>query len=96
MIKISGSSDDLIEVTIRNPARKELTEDEFDSFGKSTVFKFDDGTKMRMVYKYGTWMAEILERGTAMISIEPLVNNDDWYSDLFTIETDIISSHWKE
>ena len=97
MIKVSGYSDDLIDVTIRIPEEGwQFNEQEYDCFDKDMLFRFDDGTKLRMTYQYGTWRALIEESGTAQISIEPLINNDDWYSDLFTIETNRILKYWKE
>lgn len=95
MIKVSGSSDDLIEVWIKRPDGK-IIEEEYGSFEKDTLFKFDDGTKLRMRYEHGTWRAHLEEGGTAPASVEPLINNDDYYSDLFTIETDIIQAIWRE
>lgn len=95
MIKVCGSSDDLIEITIRKNSGK-LVEEEYDSYEKDTLFRFDDGTKLRMTYQHGTWRALVEETGTAKIAIDPLIRNDDWYSDLFTIETDVIQARWKE
>lgn len=95
MIKVCGSSDDLIEVTVRKNDG-ELIEEEFDSYDKDTLLKFDDGTKLRMTYQHGTWRAKIEETGTARIAVEPLIDKDDWYSDLFTIETNLIQAQWKE
>lgn len=94
MINISGYSDDIIEVAIRNDDG-ELTEEEYDSYDKDTLFEFDDGTRLRMTYR-GTWMAILEERGTAQVRIEPLVKNDDYYSDLFVIDTKGIQSIRKE
>lgn len=95
MINVYGSSEDLIEVTISKKGGK-LIEEEYDNYGKDALFRFDDGTKLRMTYQHGTWRAAVEEIGTAKISIEPLVENDNWYSDLFTIETDVIQARWKE
>ena len=94
MIKVSGYSDDIIEVTINKNGK--LIEEEFDSYDKDTLFQFDDGTKLRMTYEHGIWRAHIETGGTAPASVEPLITNDDYYSDLFTIETDIIQTMWKE
>ena len=95
MIKISGSSDDLIEVLLSLDGKPTI-EDEYDSYQKDTLFRFADGTKLRMTYLNGTWRAIIEEAGTEMITIAPLVHNDDWYSDEFTIMTDVIMGRWKE
>lgn len=94
MIKVSGWSDDLIEIE-RVENGKTVWEEEFDSYGKDTLFKFDDGTKLRMTYN-GAWQAVVEESGTAGHSIEKLESNGDYYSDLFTIHTDIVQNHWKE
>ena len=95
MIKISGYSDDLIEVVAKRDGH-ELYEEEYDSYDKDTVFEFDDGTQLRMTYQHGTWRAKVEKTGTAQIAIEPLIHNNDWYSDLFTIETDGILKQWRE
>lgn len=94
MIKVFGHSDDLIEVVIKKD--NNMIEEEYDSFEKDMLFAFDDGTKLRMTYQHGTWRAKVETCGTAYVAIEPLINNDDWYSDLFTIETDVIKNRWRE
>lgn len=94
MIKVSGYSDDIIEIE-RIVEGKTVWEEEYDSYDRDTLFRFDDGTKLRMTYN-GSWQAVVEERGTAGHSIEKLESNGDYYSDLFTIHTDIIQAHWKE
>lgn len=94
MIKVSGYSDDLIEIELVEDG-KTVWEEEYDSYGKDTLFKFDDGTKLRMTYN-GAWQAVVEKEGTAKHTIEKLIQNDDYYSDLFTIETDKIINVRKE
>ena len=94
MIKVSGYSDDIIEIE-RIVDGKTVWEEEYDSYDMDTLFRFDDGTKLRMTYN-GSWQAVVEERGAAGHSIEKLERNGDYYSDLFTIHTDIILAHWKE
>ena len=95
MIRISGYSDDLIEVERIRDGKVDL-EEEFNCFEHDMFFKFDDGTQLRMTYKGGTWRAIIEIKGTAKSTVVPLWNGDDYYSDCATIETDIIQAHWKE
>ena len=95
MIKISGSSDDLIEVMICKDG-EEIIEEEYGSYDSDMMFEFDDGTRLRMTYSHGKWRAVVEKAGTALITINPLVNNDDWYSDDFSIMTDVIENRWKE
>lgn len=94
MVKISGYSDDIIEVTTKENG--EWVDQEFDSFDYDTLIELNDGTRIRMSYRHGTWRALIEATGTAQIAIEPLFRNDDWYSDLVTVETENIKSVWKE
>ena len=94
MIKVSGYSDDLIEITTRENGV--TVDQEFDSYDADTLVETNDGTKVRMSYRHGTWRALIEATGTAQIAVEPLINNDDWYSDMVTIEADSITSVWKE
>ena len=95
MIKISGSSNDRIEVVIYKGG-VEIIEEEYYSYNSDMLFKFDDGTKMRMTYSHGTWRAVVEKVGTALIMINPLLKYDEWYSDDFSIVTDVIESRWNE
>lgn len=94
MVKISGYSDDLIEVITKENGK--WVDQEFDSFDSDTLIELNDGTRIRMSYRHGTWRALIEATGTAQIAIEPLFRNDDWYSDLVTVEAESIKSIWKE
>ena len=94
MIKVSGYSDDIVEIS-RTNEEETVWEEEFDSYDMDTLFRFDDGTLLRMHYE-GAWKAYVQEAGTAHHMIMPLIAGDDYYSDLFTINTDIIQAHWKE
>ena len=94
MIKISGYSDDVI-VVEHIIGNKTAEEDEFDSYDKDTLFEFDDGTVLRMHYD-GTWKAITEKRGPAFSNTTALVNEDDYYSDEFSIDTNVIKKRWKE
>ena len=81
MIWVSGSSDDLVEI-------EGDWEDEIGCYGGVVEIGFDDGTQLEMKYSdQGTWKAKVLKKGKADSKIEKLVENDDYYSDLFTIDT---------
>lgn len=84
MIKVSGYSDDLVEI-------EGCTQwnDEIDAFDQDVIIYFRDGTILRMTYD-GAWKAVVEQRGTAKHTIEKLIRDDDYYSDQFTIETDKI------
>ena len=92
-VNISGYSDDIVEVTFKSDGY-EPVEEEYDSYGQDTLFEFEDGTRLRMTYR-GAWMAVLEKRGTAQVRIEPLVKNDDYYSDLVIVEAGI-KKQWKE
>lgn len=80
MIKVSGHSDDIIEI-------EGDYSDEIGSFRLDTKIIFDDGTELLMHYdENGTWKAKVLRAGSGAYSITHLVKNGDYYSDLF--ETD--------
>ena len=78
MIKVSGHSDDLIEI-------EGDWEDEIGSFCADTKIIFNDGTELLMHYD-GAWKAKVLKAGTCAYVITHLVKDGDYYSDLF--ETD--------
>lgn len=82
MIQVSGWSDDLIEID-------GAWQDEIDCYCQTVDIEFDDGTKIEMRYD-GTWKVKVLKKGSADHKIEKLMYNGDYYSDLFTIETDRI------
>lgn len=78
----------------RTDEEKTVWEEEYDSYDQDTFFRFDDGTVLRMHYD-GAWKAYVQETGTAHHMIMPMIDNGDYYSDMFTIDTDIIQAHWK-
>ena len=90
MIKVSGYSDDAIEI-------EGATQwgDEIDAYDHDVIIYFRDSTILRMTYD-GAWKAVVEKEGTAKHTIEKLIQNDDYYSDLFTIETDKIVNVRKE
>lgn len=79
-IKIHGESDDI--VVIRG---SKLFSHDFDCFEKNVRIYFDDGTILRMEYD-GTWKAVVEISGSSVYRITKLINNDDYYSDLFEID----------
>ena len=84
MIKVSGYSDDLLEIEGAT-----LWDYEIGAYDQDVIIYFRDGTVLRMAYD-GAWKAVVEKEGTAKHTIEKLIRNDDYYSDLFTIETDKI------
>lgn len=90
MIQVSGWSDDLIEIDGD-------WQDEIGCYGQTVNIEFDDGTEIEVKYDDnvdGAWKVKVLREGSADHRTEKLVDNDDYdyYSDLFTIETDGIVS----
>lgn len=83
MITVIGHSDDVIEIGGD-------WNDELNSFNTDTEITFDDGTVLLMQYD-GAWKAKVLVNGNAEHTVQKVVNNGDYYSDLFTIETSGIS-----
>ena len=94
MIKVSGYSDDIV-VIEREEDGKQLWEEEYDSYDREMMFLFDDGTIIRVTYN-GAWQIVVEEKGTALHTVEKLVQDGDYYSDLFTIWTDTVAERWKE
>ena len=84
MIKVSGYSDDVVEIEGAT-----VWDDEIDAYDQGVIIYFRDGTILRMSYD-GAWKAVVEKEGTAKHTVEKLIQNDDYYSDLFTIETDKI------
>ena len=85
-IQIHGESDDI--VVIRG---SKFFSNDYDCFEKNVRIYFDDGTILRMEYD-GTWKAVVEISGSAVHRISKLINNDDYYSDLFEIDnTQIIN-----
>ena len=90
MIQVSGWSDDLIEI---DGAWK----DEIECYNHVATIEFDDGTEIEVEYEDvvdGAWKVMVLREGSAKHWTKKLIDidNDDYYSDLFTIETDGIVS----
>ena len=85
MIQVSGCSDDLVEIDGD-------WQDEIGCFGQIVNIEFDDGTEIEVKYDDGAWKVKVLREGSADHRTEKLVDNGDYYSDLFTIETDGIVS----
>lgn len=86
MIMISGHSDDVVEIFGD-------WQDEIGCFDQIVTIEFDDGTEIEMEYgDVGTWHVKVLREGSADYRIEKRINNGDYYSDLFAIETDSIVS----
>lgn len=90
MIKVSGYSDDVVEIEGATQ-----WDDEIDAYAQDVIIYFCDGTILRMTYD-GAWKAVVEKEGTAKHTIEKLIRNNDYYSDLFTIETDKIVNVRKE
>lgn len=90
MIKIYGYSDDLVEIEGSN-----YEEDEIDCFDKDVEIEFEDGTKILVGYNkpnMGVWYIEILNLGTGKPTLEICEDeNAVPYSDVFTIDSEIIS-----
>ena len=85
MIKVSGHSDDLIEI-------EGDWEDEIGSFCADTKIIFDDGTELLMHYdENGTWKAKVLRAGTGAHVITRMENNGDYTSDLFEIDAEKVT-----
>ena len=93
MIKVSGYSDDV--VVIEGALYWPGENDEITAYCQDVIIYFRDGTILRMTYD-GAWKAVVEKEGTAKHTIEKLIQNDDYYSDLFTIETDKIINVRKE
>lgn len=85
MIQVSGWSDDLVEIDGD-------WQDEIGCFGQTVNIEFDDGTEIEVKYDdNGTWKVKVLREGSADHRTERLINNGDYYSDLFTIEAGSIT-----
>lgn len=85
MIQVSGYSDDLVEIDGD-------WVDEIGCYEHVATIEFNDGTEIEMQYEGPMWKVKVIREGSADHRIEKLVENDDYYSDLFTIETDGIVS----
>ena len=89
-IKIYGYSDDIVE--IEGDSR---WDDEYDCYDQDVIIYFNDCTVLRMHYD-GAWKATVENKGAAKYTITPLIENDDYYSDLFEIHDTWILNIRKE
>jgi len=79
VIKVYGASDDLVEVE-----GDKNWEDEYGCYDKDVIIYFNDCTVLRMHYD-GAWKATVENKGSSEYTITPLIDDDDYYSDLFEI-----------
>lgn len=90
MIKIHGSSDDLVEIY-----GSSYQEDEIGCWEKDVRIRFLDGTIIRIGYpKDGKaiWWIEVEKQGTAKQTLTSCDNEDSTcYSDIFEIDSEIKS-----
>lgn len=98
MVRVYGESDDLVVV--------EGTKTEFDEincFDSVCSICFDDGTKIDVQYPkkvdgvaIGVWGITVNKKGSAEQELAECFDEEaDWYTDIFTINSDI-SSVWVE
>ena len=87
MIKISGYSDDLIEI-------EGAVNEEIDSFDKDTYIECEDDTIVRMSYINGIWKA-FVSKGTADALVTRLKDRDgDDYTDEVVVNVNAIKRWW--
>lgn len=90
MIKVYGTSDDLVE--IEGSAYKE---DEIGCYNHDVRICFEDGTAIRVGYPKpdeGIWWIEVEKRGTALHTLEICEDENAYpYSDVFEIDAEIKS-----
>lgn len=90
MVKIFGCSDDLVEIENSN-----YKEDEIDCFEKNVIITFKDETKIKIGYcknDMAIWWIKVLNKGNANQNL--IICNDenaDIYSDIFEIDSEIVS-----
>ena len=89
-ISVYGASDDLVEV---EGAGKWA--DEYDCYDQDVIIYFNDCTVLRMHYD-GAWKATVENKGASEYTITPLIESDDYYSDLFEIHDTWILNVRKE
>ena len=84
-IKVFGASDDLIEV-------EGDIEEEFSHLDDTAYLCFSDGTILSVEFsRSGIWRIVSIVSGTAAVSIvQAPANDDDNYSDVATIEGDVL------
>lgn len=82
MIKVYGSSDDLIEIESDN--KEEFPSEEFLTYEESNVVAFSDGTLLEVRFdRWGVWRIAPLERGP---NFQSVTYTDDGSSDIALIE----------
>ena len=89
MIRIYGSSDDLVEIEGSTD-----TEDEIGCFERDVRIWFEDGTVIRVGYPkecLGVWWIEIEQSGSAEKKIQFCHDEDaEIYSDILDIDSEIV------
>ena len=86
MIRISGYSDDLVEIS-------GVVEDEIGAYDQDVRIWLDDGTVIRMTYgsdEDAAWHGIIEIHGSKPVTTRKLITYDDYYSDELTIDAGII------
>ncbi len=87
MIKISGCSDDLVEIE----GDREV---EIGAFDKDVLIYLNDGTRIRMTYgDDGAWHGIVEVHGMCGVAIKKLIDRDDYYSDELTV--DAVPTGWQ-
>lgn len=89
MVSVYGYSDDLVEIE-----GSSYEEDEVSCIGQKVRIWFDDGTVILIGYPkredLGVWKIDVEQHGTSQHSLHVCENeNDDPYSDVFTIDADV-------
>lgn len=95
MVKVYGSSDDLVEIE-----GSIYDEDEIGCYGQDVIIKFCDGTVIRVGYSkkdMAVWFIDIEKSGEAYKEIHFCNDeNSDIYSDIFEIDEEIVSHYLVE
>lgn len=90
MVKIYGSSDDLVIIEGSKYQEKEI-----DCLGSDVGITFSDGTAIRIGYpkpNAGVWWIKVEWQGVAKQTLTLCENEDaDPYSDVFEIDAEILS-----
>ncbi len=84
MIRISGYSDDLVEISGD-------VEDEIGAYDQDVRIWLDDGTVIRMTYNdNGTWVGVIEQVGIKTVKMKRLIDGDDFYSEELTTDAGFV------
>ena len=88
MVKVYGSSDDLIEV--EGDVSEEFNHYSGDD-AEPRFLAFSDGTVLRIAYeKDGCWRSSPVAKGSAVYAHEPAIDSEgDNYSDVATLDGDV-------